>query len=209
MPSPADADADAVAVRDATDADIPGILAIYNASVEATTAIWNETLVDLDDRRRWHAARVGQGYPVLVAVGCQPASPMTDTAALSAPRSGSSMSEGIAEADVLGYATFGDWRPFDGYRHTVEHSIYVAAEARGQGVASLLLAALIDRARGLDKHVMVGAIEAGNLPSIRLHRKFGFEERGRLPAVGAKFGRWLDLVFMSRVLDDRPTPPSG
>ena len=165
-------------IRDATEADIPGITAIYNDAVAHTTAIWNETLVDADNRRGWLADRTRVGFPVLVAV----------------------------DGEVLGYASFGDWRAWDGYRHTVEHSVYVRADRRGGGVGRALMVALIERARGLGKHVMVAGIEAGNTGSIRLHETLGFERVGLLPHVGAKFGVWLDLAFLQLVLDGRKRP---
>ena len=158
-----------VIVRPAGDADLAAILAIYNDAVRDTTAIWNDTVVDLDNRRAWWLARTAQGYPVLVAE--------------------------FAGA-VVGYASFGDFRAFDGYRHTVEHSVYVAAGARGRGIAALLIGALVERARALGKHVMIAGIAADNDVSLRLHARLGFIETGRLPEVGRKFGRWLDLVFM-------------
>jgi L-amino acid N-acyltransferase YncA len=68
------------------------------------------------------------------------------------------------------------------------------------------MAALIGRARGIGKHVMVAGIEAGNAGSIRLHEKLGFEHVGRLKEVGAKFGRWLDLAFLELPLDARAAP---
>ena len=166
-------------IRDAGDADIDAITAIYNDAVAHTTAIWNETLVDAANRRAWLADRTGAGYPVLVAE---------------------------VDGTVLGYATFGDWRAWDGYRHTVEHSVYVRADWRGGGIGRALMAALIDRARGLGKHVMVAGIEAGNAGSIRLHEALGFRQVGLLPQVGAKFGVWLDLAFLQLVLDGREAP---
>lgn len=110
---------------------------------------------------------------------------------------------------MLGYASFGDWRAFGGYRHTVEHSVYVRADTRGAGIGRALMQALILRARGLGKHVMVAAIEAGNAGSIRLHEKLGFQQVGHLNEVGTKFGAWLDLVFLQLVLDRRRTPTDG
>jgi len=160
-------------IIDATEAHLPGILAIYNDAVAHTTAIWNEVLVDLENRRSWWQARIGQGYPVLVAV------------------------EG---EEVLGYASFGDWRAFDGYKYTVEHSVYVAEAARGRGIGFQLMEVLIERARALNKHVLVAGIEAGNEASIRLHERLGFERVGLMPEVGTKFGRWLDLAFMQLIL---------
>ncbi|MFM2324575.1 MAG: N-acetyltransferase family protein [Brachymonas denitrificans] len=161
-------------VRDAAARDASGIRDIYNDAVVNTNAIWNEQVVDEANRVAWLHARQGMGYPVLVAVN--------------------------AEEGVLGYASFGDWRAFDGYRHTVEHSVYVHPDARGQGVAQLLMQMLIERARVLDKHVMVAAIEAGNQPSIALHRRLGFVQTGLMPEVGVKFGRWLDLLWMQLIL---------
>lgn len=169
-------------IRDAVAADIPGIAEIYNHAVVHTAAIWNEQVVDIANRAAWHADRVRQGYPVLVAVD--------------------------DNDSVLGYATFGDWRPHDGYRHTVEHSVYVRLDARGQGIGEAMMHALIARARAIGKHVMVAGIEAGNATSIRLHRKLGFAEVGLLPQVGMKFGKWLDLAFLQLVLDDRAMPDS-
>jgi len=166
--------------RDATPRDIPGITLIYNDAVAHSTAIWNETLVDTANRLAWLADRQRAGYPVLVVVDEQD--------------------------DVLGYASFGDWRAWDGYRHTVEHSVYIRADQRGKGLGEGMMLALIERARALGKHVMVAGIEAGNLGSIRLHEKLGFDQVGHLRQVGAKFGSWLDLVFLQLTLDSRATP---
>ena len=165
-------------VRDATPADLPAVLAIYNDAVANTTAIWNDNLVDLANRQAWFDLRADQGYPILVAEN--------------------------ASDEVVGYASFGDWRPFEGFRHTVEHSVYVCNDQRGQGIGPRLMTVLIERARACDKHVMVAAIESGNLASIRLHERLGFLTTGQMPQVGTKFGRWLDLTFMQLMLEQRP-----
>jgi phosphinothricin acetyltransferase len=164
-------------VRDAEAKNIDGIVAIYNDAVANTTAIWNEVTVDAANRASWLSDRQRLGYPVLVAVD--------ETGA------------------VLGYASFGDWRAWDGYRHTVEHSVYVRTDRRGGGIGRALLVELINRARALGKHVMVAGIEARNEASIRLHHKLGFESVGHLKEVGTKFGRWLDLAFLQLTLDGR------
>ena len=105
------------------------------------------------------------------------------------------------DGTVLGYATYGPWRPHDGYRHTVEHSLYVREGLRGRGTGSTLLTALFERARAQGIHVMVAGIDADNEGSVRLHERFGFTRTGVLPQVGTKFGRWLDLAFLQLVLD--------
>ncbi|WP_350028336.1 GNAT family N-acetyltransferase [Larsenimonas salina] len=154
----------------AEECDLPAITEIYNQAVRETTAIWNDREVDVADRRQWWQARLESGLPVMVA------------------RDG--------RGQCLGYATFGPWRPHDGFAHTVEHSVYVAPRAAGQGLGRLLMTSLMASANEQGVHVMVAAIEADNQPSIALHRRLGFTETGRLPQVGLKFGRWLDLVFM-------------
>ncbi len=167
-------------IRDAGQQDIESITAIYNHAVLHTTAIWNEIAVDAANRTAWLADRHRLGYPVLVAV---------DDA-----------------QQVLGYASFGDWRAFDGFRATVEHSVYVRDDLRGRGIGPQLMTALIERARAIGKHVMVAGIEAGNAGSIRLHERLGFVNTGTLTQVGMKFGKWLDLTFMQLTLDPRPVP---
>jgi L-amino acid N-acyltransferase len=163
-------------IRDADEADLAGILAIYNDAVATTTAVWNDSVVDIENRRAWLAERGRQGYPVLVAV---------------------------EQDNVLGYASFGDFRAWQGYRYTVEHSVYVHRDQRRAGIGAELLKVLIERARSLDKHVIVAGIEAANEPSLKLHERLGFKVVGRLEQVGTKFGRWLNLVFMQLLLERR------
>jgi phosphinothricin acetyltransferase len=163
----------AFVLRPAEDADLTAITAIYNDAVLNTTAIFNDHIRDIDDRRRWIGERNKRGFPVLVAE-----------------------EDGV----VLGYASFGDFRPFDGFRYTVEDSVYVAPPSRGRGVAGALLARLIEEAQRLGKHVMVAAITADNTISLRLHARHGFVESARMPELGYKFGRWHELVLMQRFL---------
>ncbi len=158
----------------ACEEDLPGILAIYNHAIQHTTAIWNNALVDLDERQRWWRARVDAGFPVLVAL------------------------KGVR---VAGFASYAPFRAFEGYKATVELGVYVEEESRGEGIAVALLRALETHARAAGMHVMVGGIAADNGASIRLHRRHGFVETGRLPEVGRKFDRYLDLVFMQKILD--------
>lgn len=168
-------------IRDAVEADMHAVTAIYNDAVLNTTAIWNDKIVDVANRLAWLADRARSGYPVLVAVD---------------------------RGEVVGYASFGDWRAFDGYRHTVEHSVYVRNDQHGKGIGKALMLALIARARAIGKHVMVAGVEAGNAGSIRLHEKLGFENVGLLKQVGMKFGKWLDLAFLQLTLDGREMPPA-
>ncbi|WP_428032631.1 N-acetyltransferase family protein [Ancylobacter sp.] len=160
-------------LRAAMEADLVGILAIYNHAVLNSTAIWNDTPTDLANRAAWLRDRQAKGYPVIVA------------------------EEG---GEVLGYASFGDFRPFDGFRISVEHSVYVAETARGRGLGRALVEALFEPARTLGKKVMIGGITGGNEASLALHARLGFQETGRMPGIGTKFGRRLDLVFLQKDL---------
>jgi phosphinothricin acetyltransferase len=159
-------------IRDATEDDLPAILAIYNHVIAHTTAVYTETPAPLEDRQAWFKARRAGGFPVLVA----------------------------DDAGVIGFASFGDFRPWPGYARSVEHSVHVAEAARGRGVGNALVRRLIDEAQARNKHVMIGGVDASNKASIVLHRKLGFVEAGVLREVAQKFGRWLDLLFMQRML---------
>jgi phosphinothricin acetyltransferase len=160
-------------IRDATEADLPDILAITNEAIANTVAVWTLAPTTLEARRDWFRDRRARGFPVLVAQD---------------------------DRGVIGFATFGDFRPWQGYLHSVEHSLYVRPDAQGRGAGKALLAALILRATEMGKHVMIGGIEASNAVSIGLHRRAGFEIAGTLREVGRKFDRWLDLVFMQKIL---------
>ena len=169
-----------VQIRDALETDLVGILHIYNDAVQNSTAIWNDRIVDLDNRRAWLAERHEQGYPVLVAIDEQ--------------------------YEVAGYASFGPWRPHDGFRHTVENSVYVSPDHRGSGIGRSLMQALIERARHLEKHVMVAFIESENRASVHMHQQLGFIHVGQMRQVGCKFSRWLDLTMMQLTLNRTSNP---
>jgi L-amino acid N-acyltransferase YncA len=163
-----------VIIRDAELDNLPDILAIYNEVVATSTAVYTDQPATLEDRRLWLQQRHAQGFPVLVCIDA---------------------------AGVAGFSSFGDWRgAWPGYRHTVEHSVYIRADRRGQGVGRALVEALFPRALAMGKHVMLGGIDAANVASIRFHEKLGFEQVALFREVGRKFDRWLDLVFMQRFL---------
>ena len=162
-----------VIVRDAGEADLPAILDIHNAAVLNETSIWHDDISDLAERRAWWQAQTARGFPVYVA---------------------------DVNGTISGYGTFGEFRPHQGYGFTVEHSIYVAGTVQRRGIGSVLLTRLIAEARRAGKHAMIGGIASDNLASLALHQRFGFIETGRMPQVGFKFGRWLDLVFVQKLL---------
>lgn len=164
-------------VRDAVDADMPKCRDLYNALIDSTTVAWTEQAQTLRQRQAWFGRQQRDGYPVLVAED---------------------------SAGVVGFAAYGSFRgsgKWPGYRHTVEHTIHVDRDWWGQGVGRSLMEALIARAQLSDVHVMVGAVDGDNVDSIRFHERLGFVEVARMPEVGHKFGRWLDLVLMQRIIE--------
>ncbi len=160
-------------IKPAEEWDVPAILDITNAAVRSTTALWVSTPYSYEERLRWFRQRKDEGWPVLVA---------------------------HESGQVLGFGSYGPFRAYEGYARTVEHSVYVDAGARKRGIGRALLEALTEEASRQAMHVMVGAITANNIASVALHEQCGFVKGGVLPQVGLKFGNWLDLLFMYRVL---------
>lgn len=157
---------------------LPAIREIFNEVILTSTALFEYAPRSLETVTQWFAAKEAAGLPVL---GCF--APGSDT--------------------LLGFATYGPFRPFAAFRSTVEHSVYVHQQHRGQGVGRELLTAILDKARASGMHLMVGGIEATNTASIELHRRFGFTHAGRIHEAGHKFDRWLDLDFYEKRLADR------
>ena len=161
-------------VRTADIEDVPGMLAIYNDIILTTTAVWHSEPHTLQMRQEWFTSKKEQGHPVFVA---------------------------MIGTDLAGFSTFGPFRPWHGYRFTVENSVYVAADHRGKGISKLLMPPLIEAAKKLNLHAIVAGIEATNIASIKLHTMFGFEEVAHFKQVGFKFDRWLDLKFLELVIE--------
>jgi L-amino acid N-acyltransferase YncA len=156
-------------IRDAIEADFDEITAIYNEVLTNSTAIYNDQPATREERLAWWGARREQGYPVLVAV---------------------------EEGAIAGFATFGDFRPWPGYRFSVEGTIHIHSSSRGQGVGTELLKTLLHRAELLGKHTMIAGVDAENTASLRFLERFGFERVAHLREVGYKFNRFLDLIFL-------------
>ena len=169
-------------VRDAVAVDVPALADLYNAWIPTRTITWTEEPVTQGNRLAWLQRQAADGLPVLVA----------DEA-----------------GDVLGFAAYEYFRgegKWPGYRLTMEQSIHVREDSWGRGVGRALIEALLERARSAGVHVMVAAIDGENVESLKFHERLGFVEVARMPQTGVKFGRWLDLVLMQRLLDDRPRP---
>jgi phosphinothricin acetyltransferase len=159
------------------------ILGIFNDAIANSTALYDYQPRAPESMVSWFEAKQRGRYPVL----------------------------GVENeaGELLGFASYGPFRAWPAYKYTVEHSVYVNANARGQGVGRMLLGALILAAGKQDYHVMVGGIDASNAISIKLHESLGFKACGIVKHAGFKFGRWLDLAFYQLILRTPATPVDG
>ena len=160
-------------IRHATKDDVPQILEIYNDAIINTTAVYYDEPLSLETWNKWFEDRMKNNFPVFVSV---------------------------ENNVVTGFSTYGHFVEREGYRFTVEHSVYVAEKFKGRGISKQLMQAIIDDAKQKKYHVMIGKIDAENGISIELHKKFGFEEVGHLKQAGFKFGRWLDVKILQLML---------
>ena len=165
--------------RPATRGDVPAIVAIYNDAVIHTTASYDYEPRPLEHRMAWFEDHEKSGHAVFVA--CD------------------------VDGAVVGWSALNRFHDRMGYRFTSENSVYVAPACQGQGVGSLLLEPLIGAAERRGLRSIIAVIDASNAASIRLHARFGFEQVGFFKQVGYKFDRWLDVVYMQRLL---PVPSS-
>jgi phosphinothricin acetyltransferase len=159
-------------IRQARASDLEAIDRIYDHYVRTSTCTFQLQPAGLEARQDWFASH-GEDWPVLVAE--------------------------IGSA-IVGWGSLSLYNPREGYRFTAEDSVYVEDAARGRGVGKALLAELVERGRALGLHTLLAAIEAEQLASVRLHQRFGFVEVSRMRELGWKFERWLDVVFLQKML---------
>lgn len=160
-------------IRNASESDIPSMLDIYNEIILNTTAIFQYDVHTLEMRAAWFAQKQKENFPVFVAE---------------------------ENNMVVGFSTFGQFRNWQAYKHSVENSVYVKADQRGKGIGKLLLQPLIDAAKERKLHTIIAGIVADNEASIALHKQFGFVEAAHFKEVGYKFDKWLDLKFLQLII---------
>lgn len=156
------------------------IRAIFNDAIVHSTALYDYRPRTAEMMRVWFETKLNGNFPV---IGFENPS-----------------------GQLMGFGTYGTFRAWPAYKYSVEHSVYVDAHFRGQGLGTRLLQELIAAARRQEYHVLIGGIDSDNAVSIRLHEKLGFTFCGTIRQAGYKFGRWLDLSFYQRILDTPASP---
>lgn len=150
------------------------ILGILNEAITSSTALYDYQPRTPESMVAWFGAKAAGNFPVIGAVD--------------------------EKGALAGFATYGTFRAFPAYKYSVEHSVYVHRDHRGQGLGLALMGELIAAANQRQVHTLIGAIDMANTASIALHEKLGFSHAGTIKEAGFKFGRWLDVGFWQLVL---------
>ncbi|GAA5216308.1 N-acetyltransferase family protein [Corallincola platygyrae] len=169
------------------------VRAIFNDAILNSTALYEYEPRSLADVEQWFTQKQQAGFPILGV--------LTETGAVTE-------TDAVTEsAELMGFASYGLFRDKPAACQTMEHSVYIHPDHRGKGLGELLLRALVRRAEADSVHVLVGAIDADNQASIRLHEKLGFIHAGTLTQSAFKFDRWLDLALYQKTLNTSPILP--
>lgn len=157
------------------------ILDIYNEVIETSTAMYDYQKRTMENMRDWFQTKTERDFPV---IGLE-----------------------SENGTLMAFGTYGPFRTQPAYKYTIEHSIYIHQNFRGQGLGHILLELLIQSAKDNHYHAMIAGIDADNQGSISLHEKHGFKLVGTMPEVGYKFERWLTLALYQLILVGTPAEP--
>ena len=159
-------------VREASEADVPAILEIYNDAILNTIATFDTEPQTLEEKLAWF--RETQ-HPYVVLVADRP-------------------------GEVIGWASLRRFRQKAAYRYTAENSVYVRKDCFGEGIGAALMWRLVASGAANGFHTIIAGIAGDNPASVRLHERLGFEVVGTEREVGYKFERWVDVTWMQKML---------
>lgn len=162
---------------------LEAIRGIFNEAIVNSTALYDYEPRSVEVMQAWWEAKQKGGFPVIGVINDQ--------------------------SELMGFASYGPFRNFPAYKYTIEHSVYVDARFRGQGLGRQLLERSLHAAEAQEYRAMIGVIDAANSTSIALHERLGFQRCGEMREVGFKFGRWLDLVLYQKLLPGPASPVDG
>lgn len=161
-------------IRQAEKKDVSRILEIVNYEILNSTVVYDYKERTYEQQLEWFEQKQIHGMPIIVAED---------------------------KNRVIGFGTYGIFRPWAAYKFSVEHSIYVDKDSRAHGIGKRLLTKLIEMAKENGFHTMIAGVDCSNERSVGFHKKFGFEEIGTFKEVGYKFDKWLDLKFLQLFLN--------
>lgn len=160
-------------IRFARMSDLAGITALLNHEILNSTAVYDYDVRSSEQMDLWWQTKQTNQFPVLIAE---------------------------VDGQVAGFASYGQFRPWQGFHRSMEHSIYIHCDYHNRGLGKALLQSLLLEAKERKVHVLIAGIDSSNQKSIDFHLSFGFEKVGELKEVGFKFDRYLDLVFLQKIL---------
>jgi L-amino acid N-acyltransferase YncA len=164
-----------IRIRTAVLSDLPAMLDIYNDAIRNLTATFDLDEQTLEERKTWFA-KYNDRHPLIVAE---------------------------LNGDVVGYCCLNPFRDKPAYAHTTELSVYISSKHRGRGIGSSLMTDILQHAKQLGYHTVIGGITSGNSASVKLHEKFGFQHVGCFKEVGLKFGEWQDVHFYQLMISEQ------
>ena len=167
-------------LKQCTEKQLSEIMAIFNEAILNTTALYDYKPRTLEMMQTWYNYKQKGNYKIIGAFD--------------------------ESNTLLGFATYGPFREQPAYKYTVEHSIYVRSDKRGNGLGKTLLEKIINEVEEQDYHLLVGVIDASNSVSIHLHKMEGFVFCGLIKESGFKFGKWLDVAFYQKTLKTPKNP---
>jgi L-amino acid N-acyltransferase len=170
-------------LADCTFQHAPQILEIFNHAILHSTALYDYKARTMATMDAWFETKRKGDFPIVGA--------FDETGTL------------------LGFASYGSFRPHAAYKYSIEHSVYIRHDQRGRGFGTALLRDLVARARRQNYHTMIGGIDSSNTASVRLHLSLGFQHCASVKQAGFKFGRWLDLEFYQLILPTPHAPVDG
>lgn len=160
-------------IRQATEKDLEAILEIVNYNILNTTSIYDYESRTFAQQKAIFDEKLKANFPLIVIE---------------------------IDSKIAGFGTYGTFRFKEGYKFTVEHSVYISVNYQGKGFGKLLLAELIELAKKQKLHTMIAVIDAENQSSVEFHKQFGFETVGVIKESAFKFDKWLDTVFMQLLI---------
>ena len=162
-----------ISIRPYKETDAQAILEVINFNILNSTALYDYNIRTLEQQTDILKEKIDKDFPVIVAV---------------------------LDEKVVGFGYYSEFRFREAYKYTVEHSVYVAVKHQGKGLGKLLLTELIATAKKQKRHTMIAVIDAENQNSVEFHKQFGFETVGIIKESAFKFDKWLDTVFMQKII---------